>query len=83
VKEEVLVLKAARVRDEAIELADRGDFGSARRRIERVDRDLRAAGLHDEADALKAAMPIEDAYDPMARKPLRYESNMRRRRGTK
>jgi Ca-activated chloride channel family protein len=80
VTEEVLVLTAARARDEAIRLADEGDFDAAQHVIEKTEARLRHAGLRAEADALDTQLLSADRYDPLARKQLRYESNLRRRK---
>lgn len=79
VREEVLVLRAARARDEAIELADAGDFAAAQAVLGAAEGDLRAAGLAAEADALPPP-PTADAYDRLYRKRLSFESYSRRRK---
>ena len=93
VREEVLVLKAARARDEAVELADRGDHEAARRVLHDAAGQLRLAkgalaasraeALEAEALALDHVAPLMAAasYDANAavRKNLRYQSNAARR----
>jgi Ca-activated chloride channel homolog len=80
VREEVLVLEAARARDEAVRLADEGDYDAAQQVLAATDSDLRAAGMHAEADTLDAGLVSPAAYSPISRKALRYESTERRRR---
>jgi Ca-activated chloride channel family protein len=80
VTEEVLVLKAARARDDAIRLADAGDFDEAQRTLAKTERHLRAAGMNAEADALDAQRLSAKHYGAIARKQLRYESAARRRK---
>ena len=84
VSEQVLVLKAARARDEAIRLADQGENEQALRVISEVSRELRLNGLDEEAGALEQNLPLldADAYSasPANRKRLHYESHQRRRR---
>ena len=80
VTEEVLVLKAAQARDEAMRLADAGDFDAARRIVLTTQQQLRLAGMHTEADALDADILAQDTYSPAARKRLSYDANQRRRR---
>jgi Ca-activated chloride channel homolog len=83
VREEVLVLKSARARDEAIRLADAGENQQAMAMMERVESQLRSAGMGDEADALASEMPLleQAAYsaDPSNRKRMHFESHRRRR----
>jgi Ca-activated chloride channel family protein len=79
VTEEVLVLKAARARDEAIRLADAGDFDGARRLLRKTEVVLRAAGLDAEADTVDARRLTIDDYR-VERKRLRYDADDRRRR---
>jgi hypothetical protein len=57
VREEVLVLRAANARDEAIRLADAGDFDAAHATPFKVARELREAGL----DALVEEAAVLDA----------------------
>ena len=55
VREEVLILRAAKARDDAIRLADAGSFGEARTMLARLEQECRATGtplLLEEADAL-------------------------------
>lgn len=84
VAEQVLVLKAARARDEAIRLADRGENERARRVISDVSAELRRNGLADEAGELDQNLPLLDEVDyaasPANRKRLHFESHERRRR---
>lgn len=94
VQEEVMVLKAAAARDEAVRLADEGEHADAKRILEDVSVDLRlqmnemtpeqAATLEREAAALDEIAPLVDrtAYDAHRenRKRLRYEANRIRRR---
>ena len=83
VREEVLVLKSARARDEAIRLADAGENEQAMAMMERVESQLRSAGMSDEADALALEMPLLDqavySADPANRKRMHFESHRRRR----
>lgn len=81
VQEEVLVLTAARARDEAVKLADAGHFDDAQALLSRTASRLRESGLANEADALDLELPsmAPMSYDPAARKRLRYESHRRRR----
>src|SRR5215211_1333301 len=83
VREEVLVLKAAQARDEAIRRADDGDYDGAEEVLERTASQLHAAGLDDEAAALHELRPAmaPASYNPTARKRLHFESNVRRKRG--
>ena len=85
VREEVLVLKAATARDEAIRLADEGRFDAAQAMLAEVAHDLRDAGLDglvDEATALESAMNTvaRGTYDVRSRKNLHYDSWNRRRK---
>ena len=83
VREEVLVLAAARARDEAIKLADSGDYDAARARLAATTKQLRAVGgpvLAAEATALAEALPLLESFDAADRKRLFYESNERKRR---
>jgi len=83
VREEVLVLQAARARDEAVRLADAGANEQAKRLLTVTSTRLRAAGLQQEAQALDANLPLvdRDAYtsDAANRKRLHYESHRRKR----
>ena len=91
VREEVLVLKAARARDEAVRLADEGRHAEASRVLGDAALELRAsapslrasaaAALDAEAgDLAQAQGSLEpDAYDALARKRLRYRSHDARR----
>lgn len=88
VTEEVWLLDAARARKEAIEAADRGDFGGSRRYLSSTAETLRAHApdsaradeLLSEADALDAHAAGVDTDDPMWRKRIRSEQ-WRRHRG--
>jgi Ca-activated chloride channel family protein len=80
VREEVLVLKAARAREDAVRLADAGRPEDAKRLFLATASELRAGGLAGEAEALLSALPAVDAYSAADRKRLWYESNQRRRR---
>jgi Ca-activated chloride channel family protein len=83
VREEVLALKSARARDEAIRLADAGENTQAMQMVESVESQLRTAGMQDEADALALEMPLLDqavySADPANRKRMHFESHRRRR----
>lgn len=91
VQEAVLVLKAARARDEAIRLADGGRHDEARSVLGAVAAELRrdgpalgpecAAALAEEAAALDEAIELASAvhYSAASRKQLHYDSNRRRR----
>ena len=81
VREEILVLRAARARDEAIELADSGRHFDAQTLMLRMVGDLRESGLDEEADLLDEAAPklAPEAYGPTVRKNLNYESWQTRR----
>ncbi len=83
VHEEVLILKAAKARDEAIRLADGGQYDAARLTIGSSADALRLAGLVDPAQELDAdsllLAPVSYAA-PASRKQLRYNSNQARRR---
>jgi Ca-activated chloride channel homolog len=83
VRDEVLVLRAAQARDEAIRRADGGDFDGAQVVLAQTAHHLRAAGRADEADALEELRPAVAplSYDAAARKKLHFESSVRRRRG--
>jgi Ca-activated chloride channel family protein len=83
VREEVLVLKAARARDEAIRLADAGENERAQRLMSMTESQLRHAGMRDEADALALELPLLEqavySADPSSRKRLHFESHKRKR----
>ena len=84
VQEEVLVLKAARARDEAVRLADAGQHDAADRVMGEAAYDLRDHGLEDEAgalDELRGLLPPAAYADPASKKRMHYESNLRKRRG--
>ncbi len=82
VQEEVLLLKAAQAREEAIRLADAGDYDSAQQVTRDVAKRLRLAGLNTEADALDANAPALSAplYSPAERKRMWFEQHQARRR---
>jgi Ca-activated chloride channel family protein len=89
VREEVLVLQAARARREAIRLADEGDRDAAARLLGATASELRLACeempaaaplLAAEADALVDAAGAATLYDAGSRKRLHYEANLRQRR---
>ena len=88
----MLVLAAARARDEAIRLADDGRYTDARATLRHAAAQLRdssktmdvsrAAALEREALALDVAAPMLDssyADSPSARKRLRYDAHRTRR----
>lgn len=85
VREEVLVLRAAHARDEAIQLADAGRFGDAQAILFSLSEELRSTGLPqlgEEADALDDAYGsvAPATYDALARKNLHYQSWQSRHR---
>ncbi len=82
VREEVLVLKAAQARDEAIRRADEGDYPGADDALKQTAFDLRAAGRIDEANALDELRPAvaPASYGAATRKRLHFESSVRRKR---
>lgn len=84
VREEVIVLKAAKAHDEAIRLADEGRHDEAKLLLTSTAQSASRLGLEDEASALLDASelvaPVSYLADGMARKQLRYASNLRRRR---
>ena len=90
VRRQVLVLRAARARDEAIRMTDGGDAASAQRTLRLAAKDLRDAAALDPAAAatasLQAALLDDEAGElergpmtPYQRKRLRYDSTRRRR----
>ena len=79
VHEEVLVLTAARARDEAIRLADVGRFEEGQQVLHSTVTTLRDAGLSDQADLLAPEIAALDSYDPSVRKRLRFQSQRQRR----
>src|SRR5215211_586901 len=84
VHEEVLVLKAARARDEAIRLADAGDVAGARGALRLAAQSVASSPfatprLSAEAQELEDAAESVDSYGAAARKQLRYASTVRRR----
>lgn len=86
VREQVLVLKAAKARDEAIRLADAGEHEQAQRLVSGVTGELRRSGLEEEAGALEQNLPLLEktsySADPANRKRLHFESHERKRRRT-
>lgn len=79
VREEVLVLRAARAREDAMTLADAGDFEAAQGTLNALVGELRASGsteLAAEADLLESfeGQVSADAYSPLSRKHLHYQS---------
>lgn len=80
VREEVLVLRAARVRDEAIRLADEGRIDHALAAVEATALELEAAGLGEEAADLRTARRSLRRYDAMSRKHL-HQVAWERKRG--
>jgi hypothetical protein len=81
VREEVLVLRAARVRDDAIRLADEGRFEEALAAVEATADDLERNGLTAEAAELRTARRSLRRYDALSRKTLNQRSwELKRRR---
>ena len=74
VREEVLVLRSARARDEAIRLADAGDVDGALGAMEASANELRAGGLTAEADELDGERAALDSYSATSRKLLNQRS---------
>jgi Ca-activated chloride channel family protein len=81
VREEVLVLRSARVRDDAIRLADEGRFDEALAAVEATARDLERSGLAEEAADLRTAQLRIEHYDALSRKALNQRSWELRRKG--
>lgn len=89
VREHVMVLRAARARDEAVRRADDADWGGARDALGAVADELRACAPRGAAgDALRAeaaALDVEiadvaaDRWSPATRKRLHYEAHGRKR----
>ena len=79
VHEEVLVLTAARARDEAIRLADAGRFEEGQQVLHSTVTTLRDAGLSEQADLLAPEIAALESYDPSVRKRLRFQSQRQRR----
>jgi Ca-activated chloride channel homolog len=84
VHEEVLVLKSARARDEAIVLADAGDVAGAQHALRLAADSVSSSPLVPprlalEAEELEDAARSVDSYGSAARKQLRYASTQRRR----
>jgi hypothetical protein len=96
VVEEVLILRAARIRDEARDLAGRGEFDASRALLSDTAKRLRdhaagsvrAAELRLEAETLERAADWMGGSDPMAPpspsmlKRMHYDSHLARRRAT-
>jgi hypothetical protein len=68
------VLRSARVRDEAIRLADEGRFDEAAEAFDATAADLLASGLVDEARELRAARSALSRYDAATRKVFNQRS---------
>jgi Ca-activated chloride channel family protein len=81
VREEVLVLRSARVRDDAIRLADEGRFEEALHAVEATATDLERNGLVAEAAELRIAGTSLRRYDALSRKTLSHRSWELKRRG--
>jgi Ca-activated chloride channel family protein len=82
VREEVLVLRSARVRDDAIRLADEGRFEEALEAVEATATDLERGGLVREAEELRTARASLRRYDALSRKTLNQRAwELKRRRG--
>ena len=82
VREEVLVLRSARVRDDAIRLADDGRGHDAAKLLSLMADDLDAAGLANHAVELRRAKAPLASYDATARKTLNQRSwELKRGRG--
>jgi Ca-activated chloride channel family protein len=82
VREEVLVLRSARARDEAIRLADEGRLDEAALAFETTAADLDAAGLAVEAGELRAAQSALPRYGAATRKLFKQRSwELKRGRG--
>jgi Ca-activated chloride channel family protein len=81
VREEVLILRAARVRDDAIRLADEGRFEEALGAVEATAADLEQNGLTAEAAELRTARASLRRYDALSRKTLNQRAwELKRRR---
>jgi Ca-activated chloride channel family protein len=81
VRDEVLVLRSARVRDDAIRLADEGRFEEALGAIEATAADLERSGLVAEAAELRTARASLHRYDALSRKTLNQRAwELKRRR---
>ena len=81
VREEVLVLRSARVRDDAIRLADEGRFEEALAAVEATADDLERNGLTAEAAELRTARTSLRRYDALSRKTLNQRAwELKRRR---
>jgi Ca-activated chloride channel homolog len=79
VREEVLVLTAARARDEAIRLADAGRYEEGQQVLHSTVIKLRDAGLSEQADLLAPEIVALESYDASVRKRLRFQSQRQRR----
>jgi hypothetical protein len=90
VREEVLILKAARVQEDARNRADEGDFNGAREILLQAVEELRteapksakAGELLEQAEHLEAnvAFMSSGAYDGGTRKAMHYQTRETRRR---
>jgi Ca-activated chloride channel homolog len=80
VREEVLVLRAARARDEAVRLADEHRYEDAEALLTQTKAELHAAGMAAEAAELDPGLVAPAAYSNISRKALRYASTSKRRR---
>ena len=81
VREEVLVLRSARVRDDVIRLADEGRFEEALDAVEATAQDLEGSGLVAEAAELRMAGTSLRRYDALSRKTLNQRAWELKRRG--
>ena len=81
VREEVLVLRSARVRDDVIRLADEGRFEEALHAVEATAQDLEGSGLVAEAAELRMAGTSLRRYDALSRKTLNQRAWELKRRG--
>lgn len=79
VREEVLVLKAAQARHDAVAYADEGEFDKAQAVLSASAGELRAAGLAVQAEELEAAAPIEATFTAANRKSMRYQARSAQR----
>jgi Ca-activated chloride channel homolog len=80
VREEVLVLQAAKARRQAIDFADRGDIHAARATLAAAAGNLRAADLVAPAQELDEAMEQVENYTRASRKQLWYQAQQVRRK---
>jgi Ca-activated chloride channel homolog len=75
----VLVLTAARARDEAIRLADAGRYEEGQQVLHSTLVKLRDAGLSEQADLLAPEIVALESYDASVRKRLHFQSQRQRR----